>query len=320
MSHRFLLLSLLGLIHFQARSVEIDLPVQSDTTHHPATFSLKADDTFNQKRFLIIGGSTTFALAGSYFYLKKTWWSEGKTSFHFDGGKKWNYLFRRGRDWKYAKNLDKAGHFYGGVLSAGLLAKGLDWAGVESNKRYLWSGIFGTSIQGFIEYKDGFSPRWGFSVYDLLSGSLGSFYPYFQSKSKLLSAVDIKFSYFKRNSIYEGVTGKNYFTDDYINQTYWLTFNPHRFRPTTNWPKWLGVSVGFGVDDRLNLFYLRMPNGESDYGKGGYEFYLAPDLDFSEILPKRKRWQQAAKILNFIKVPAPTLRLSNDSKLYLLYF
>ncbi len=297
-----------------------DSGFHTDTTHHPATFSLKADDTFNQKRFLIIGGSTTFALAGSYIYLKKTWWSEGKTTFHFDGGQPLKDMFRRGRDWKYAKNLDKVGHFYGGLLSSELLAKGLEWAGVASDKRHLWSGIFGTAIQGFIEYKDGFSPRWGFSIYDLLTGSLGSFYPYFQSKSKFLSAVDVKFSYFKRNNIYETVTGKNYFTDDYINQTYWLTFNPHRFRPNSNWPKWLGVSLGFGVDDRLNLFYLRMPNGESDYGKGGYEFYIAPDLDFREILPKRKGWQQAAKILNYIKVPAPTLRLSNASKLYVLYF
>ncbi len=297
-----------------------DILVLSDTVHQPALFSFRAAESFNPKRFSVIAGSTGLVLAGSYLYLKKTWWSEGRTSFHFDGGKRLQDIFRFGRDWKYAKNLDKVGHFYGGVLTAGLFSKGLQWSGMESKKEFIWGGIFGTITQGFIEYKDGYSPRWGFSIYDLLAGSVGSFYPYFQSKSKFLSAIDVKFSYYKRSDIYGRLTGNHHFSNDYMNQTYWLTFNPHRYRPQTKWPKWLGVSVGFGVDDRLNNFYLRMPNGESDFGKGGYEFFIAPDLDFRAILPQKKGWQRAAKILNYIKVPAPSLRLSHDSRFYLIYF
>ncbi|MFM7710545.1 MAG: hypothetical protein ACKO5C_06480 [Ferruginibacter sp.] len=113
-----------------ARSAATDSLFSSDTTHQPATFSLKSDETFNKKRFYAIAGSTTLALGGSYLYLKKTWWSEGKTSFHFDGGNRLIDMFHLRRDGKYAKNLDKAGHFYGGIISAGLLSKSLQWAGI----------------------------------------------------------------------------------------------------------------------------------------------------------------------------------------------
>jgi hypothetical protein len=300
-------------------SNEISPIIKIDTSVRPHTISFRPDEKLNPQRFAIIAGSSSFTLAGSYVYLNHTWWSDGKTTFHFDAGRGFKHMFTLARDGKYAKNLDKAGHFFGGVLTSSLLSKSLEWAGMHSPKQYLWGGIFGVLIQGFIEYKDGFAPRWGFSTYDLMAGSIGSFYPYFQSKSKLLSAIDVKFSYYKRNDYYYSITGKNHLTDDYINQTYWLTFNPHRLNTTSKWPKWLGVSVGFGVDDHLNNYYLRMPNGDKDYGQGGYELFLAPDLDFKEILPKRKWWQRTAKILNFIKVPAPTLRLSKASKLFPIY-
>ena len=267
----------------------------------------------------MISASSFLSLGASYVYLNNTWWAEQKTSFHFDAGKGIDNMLRLSRDGKYAKNLDKAGHFFGGVLTSSLFSKSLEWSGMQSPNQYLWGGVFGTLIQGFIEYKDGYAPQWGFSTYDLLSGSIGSFYPYFQSKSKLLYAIDVKLSYFKRNDYYRAITGKNHFTDDYINQTYWLTFNPHRLNSDAKWPKWLGIAIGFGVDDHLNNYYLRMPNGNSDYGKGGYEFFLSPDLDFKEILPKRKGWQKTARILNFIKVPSPTIRISRASKLFPIY-
>jgi hypothetical protein len=154
----------------------------------------------------------------------------------------------------------------------------------------------------------------------MLTGAFGSFYPYLQAKNKFFAALDLKFSYYKRNDYYKNITGRSYWNDDYINQTYWLTFNPRRYNENLKWPKWLGVSVGFGVDDRLNNYYLLMPNGEDDFGKGGYELFIAPDLDLMELLPKRRMWQKAAKVLNFIKIPAPTIRISKKSTFFPMYF
>lgn len=291
-----------------------------DSIIKPTSSFLRSADTFNLKRFLIVSGATSLSFAGSFIYLNNSWWSDKKNSFHFDGGKSLKHMFILKRDGKYAKNLDKAGHFLGGIITSDLTSSSLSWAGLKSGKELLIGGVFGSVIQGFIEYKDGFAPTWGFSIYDLLSGSLGSFYPYFQTRSRLLKSIDIKFSYYKRNNYYQSITGRNYWNDDYINQTYWLTFNPYRLNKKTNWPKWLGISFGFGVNDHLNNYNIGMPNGESDLGKGAYEFYLSPDLDFTEILPKKYPWQKFAKILNFIKFPAPALRISNQPKLLPIYF
>jgi hypothetical protein len=82
----------------------------------------------------------------------------------------------------------------------------------------------------------------------------------------------------------------------------------------------LGISVGVGVDETLNDYYIGAPNGYADLGKGGYEFYLAPDIDFKGLLPKKPFWQTLAHILNYIKVPTPALRLSRNSKLMPIHF
>lgn len=296
------------------------LPLETLSVQKIKTFSLTPEVELNKKRLFIVTGSSGVALGGSFIYLNNAWWSGDKRSFHFDGGKGLKHMFTLGNDWRYAKNLDKIGHLWGGALSASLLSNSLQWAGLRSGKEYLWSGVMGTAIQGFIEYKDGFAPRWGFSIYDMLTGAFGSFYPYLQAKNKFFAALDFKFSYYKRNDYYKNITGRSYWNDDYINQTYWLSFNPRRYNDNLKWPKWLAVSVGFGVDDRLNNYYLLMPNGEDDFGKGGYELFIAPDLDLMELLPKKRLWQKAAKVLNFIKIPAPTIRISKKSTFFPVYF
>lgn len=278
-------------------------------------------DTFNQRRFTFVLGSTTLALAASYVYVKNAWWGDQTNRFHFDGGTGIQHLFTFGNDAKYAKNLDKFGHFYGGIFYSDLFSNAAMWSGVKKQKAYLWGGILGTCIQGFVEIKDGYSPTWGFSTYDLLAGSLGSFYPYFQTKSKFLAATDVKFSYYKVDDYYfKDIQYKAKWNDDYMNQTYWLTFNPKRFNKNWNWPKWLGISAGFGVDNKLNNYYIGTADNYADHGKGGYEFFIAPDIDFKGLLPKKPIWQKIGHVLNYVKFPAPTIRLSNNSRFFPIYF
>ena len=281
----------------------------------------KYDTTFNKLRFYTVAGTTLISLASSYVYVNNAWWAYSKTSFHFDGGPNLSNIFDLGNDAVYAKGLDKFGHFFGGRISCDFFSNCVRWSGKSEKKSLLWGGIFGSAIEAIIEIKDGFSPNWGFSIYDLMAGSLGSFYPYFQYKSKFLKSVDIKFSYYKRNNYYfKNIGYTSDFQDDYMNQTYWFTFNPNRFNSNNNWPKWLGISLGFGVDDRLNNYYIGTAPYYADHGKGGYEFFIAPDIDFKGLLPKKPFWQSVAHILNFMKVPAPTLRLSYQSKIFPIYF
>lgn len=282
----------------------------------------KNDSILNVKRFAFVTGTSLLALYGSYHYIQNAWWADSRKSFHFDGGGS-NILqaFDLGRDAIYAKGLDKVGHFFGARVTSDIFARGIRWSGKTEAQSLIWGGLLGTAVQGFIEIKDGYSPTWGFSVYDWMSGSIGSFYPYFQSKSRFLSAVDIKYSYYRKHNYYfDYIKRASNFQDDYMNSTFWFTFNPQRYKPSSKWPKWLGISVGIGVDETLNNYYINTPGGSSDWGKGGYEFYIAPDINFKGLLPKKPFWQSLAHVLNYIKVPTPALRLGRNSKLMPVHF
>lgn len=288
----------------------------------PKISFFKNETTFNKARFYGVASTSLLALAGTYIYMKNAWWKDQKVSFHFDGGPGLKDIFTLGRDAKYAKSLDKLGHFYGGRIGGDLFSQAVRWSGKTDKQSYLWGGIFGTAVEFFIEIKDGYSPNWGFSVYDFMTGSLGSFYPYFQSRSKFLNALDCKFSYFRTDDYYFKSIKRpsSAFIDDYMNQTYWFTFNPKRFKPQSKWPKWLGISIGIGVDNKLNDYYTGIITDYSVLGKGGYEFFIAPDIDFTGLFPQKPFWQRVAKMLNYIKFPAPTIRLSKKSKFFPVYF
>ena len=52
----------------------IEAPAQIDSTN------------INKKRLFISSGLLGSTLIASYYYVENTWWSEKKTSFHFDDG------------------------------------------------------------------------------------------------------------------------------------------------------------------------------------------------------------------------------------------
>ena len=74
----------------------------------------------------------------------------------------------------------------------------------------------------------------------------------------------------------------------------------------------LSVAVGFGIDDTQYL-----TPGKTKLG-GEKEFYIALDYDIPKLL---KNWnspsgQKVKKWLNFIKLPAPTIRISPTMEFY----
>ena len=83
-------------------------------------------------------------LAGSYIYVQKSWWSDIASDFHFDDGS----------DLRYALNVDKGGHFFGGILVADLFQGSLQWAGLKEKQAYFYGGVMGSFVQLGIEMKD----------------------------------------------------------------------------------------------------------------------------------------------------------------------
>ena len=266
----------------------------------------------NKKRILIAGSSLGAALGGSYWYIQNSWWSEKQTEFHFDNG----------ADLTYALNVDKVGHFMGGLEAADVFSSSMKWAGMN-DKQSLWYGAaFGSGLQLAIEMKDAYAPYWGFSKWDLALGSAGAIWPVAQYYNDDLKAINFKLSYYKQSDIYwelDRQRGKEInkyaWQDDYPNQTYWMTFDVNHFTETCCWPEWLNIAIGFGLDDTQYL-------DENNTKTGGQnEWYIALDYDIPKML---KKWdsptgKKVKHWLNYFHLPAPTIRISPKLEFYPLF-
>jgi len=279
------------------------------------TYSINAkpDSTKIKKgRVLLVGSSLAAVLGGSYLYVESSWWSDKQIPFHFDDGS----------DLTYALNVDKVGHFMGGLEAADFFSSSIQWAGMNERKSIWYGAAFGTGLQLAIEMKDAYAPYWGFSKWDLALGSAGSFWPVAQYYNTNLKAINFKFSYYKRSNIYWDLdkqrgkeTNKYAWQDDYPNQTYWVTLDINHFIETCCWPDWLNVAVGFGIDDTQ---YLNESNSKTG---GNNEWYIALDYDVPKML---KKWnsptgKKVKHWLNYFHFPAPTIRISPKLELYPLF-
>jgi len=277
------------------------------------SITAKPDSTKIKKgRVLVVSSSLVAILGGSYLYVENSWWSDKQIPFHFDDG----------ADLTYALNVDKVGHFMGGLEAADFFSSSMKWAGMNERKSLWYGAAFGSGLQLAIEMKDAYAPYWGFSKWDLALGSAGSFWPVAQYYNPDLKAINFKFSYYKRSNIYWDLdkqrgkeTNKYAWQDDYPNQTYWVTFDVNHFVETCCWPDWLNVAVGFGIDDTQ---YLNVSNTKTG---GNNEWYIALDYDVPKML---KKWnsptgKKVKHWLNYFHLPAPTIRISPKLELYPLF-
>ena len=266
----------------------------------------------NKKRVFIVGSSLAVALGGSYLYVQNSWWSEKQEPFHFDDG----------ADLTYALNVDKVGHFMGGLEAADVFSSSMKWAGMQEEQALWYGAAFGSGLQLAIEMKDAYAPYWGFSKWDLALGSAGSLFPVAQYYNDDLKAINFKFSYYKQSDIYweldrqRGKEPNKYaWQDDYPNQTYWLSVDVNHFTETCCWPDWLNLAIGFGLDDTQ---YLNENNTKMG---GNNEWYIALDYDIPKML---KKWnsptgKKVKHWLNYIHLPAPTIRISPKLEFYPLF-
>jgi hypothetical protein len=261
---------------------------------------------------LVVSCTLGLALTGSYLYIENSWWADKQIPFHFDDG----------ADLKYALNVDKVGHFMGGLVAADFFSSSMQWAGMNEKKSLWYGAFFGSGFQLAIEMKDAYAPYWGFSKWDLALGSTGSFWPVAQYYNDDLKAINFKISYYKRSNIYwelDRQRGKEInkyaWQDDYPNQTYWITFDVNHFAETCCWPDWLNVAIGFGLDDTQ---YLNEHNTKTG---GNNEWYIALDYDIPKML---KKWnsptgKKVKHWLNYVHFPAPTIRISPKLEFYPLF-
>lgn len=300
-------------------SVAVIVTAQQDTQDAPG---VRGDSVFvptggerervDYWRVAAVSAAAVSTLGATYIYLNDTWWKgEEHAPFHFDSG----------ADWYYANNLDKAAHFYCGHIAAELFYGGMRWARLEEKTAAWTAAGLGAFVQIAIELKDGYSPRWGFGLGDVTAGTLGSLMFVGRHYSPVVDAIDVKFSYWRNSEKYFKIikpTGT--WNDDYINQTYWASVNVDELLPASAaayWPDWLALAVGVGVDDRLEGVYEDRPLTRT----GNIELYLALDVDITKILPSDNEiWEATKRVLNYIKFPAPAIRITPSVVWYGLYF
>ena len=276
------------------------------------TFAKKDINSLDRKKITHASVGIGIGLYMTNLYIDDIWWGEQKTDFSFDGG----------RDAIYALNVDKCGHFMGGLIFSDIITSSIYSSGINRSSSYLIGGLSGTVLQLAIELKDAYSPYWGFSSIDLIAGTAGSFWPVLQHYNEDFRAVNFKFSYWNRSSHHKELQIQQHaetndwnWHDNYINQTYWASIDIDYFIDSEFWPPWLELAFGIGIDDTQYLDEHNRKRG------GNNEFYIALDYNIPAMLRKWEHpvYKSIKKWINYFHFPAPTIRISPKVEWYPLF-
>ena len=264
------------------------------------------ETNINWTRLGIIGGALTATVTGLHFYQQNAWWSGERQPFHVV------------EDPDYAKNIDKAGHFFGGAFSAFIGIKSLQWSGVAEEPSVLIGSAIGALFELYVEFEDGFAKDWGFSPGDAQADVFGALFPVAQYYLPVLRPLQPQFQYFPSKAMRDGTHHGGIFIDDYDGQTYWMAVHVADYMPDswkTYWPEWLGIAFGVSVRGMHEADALK----QYDLIERG--FLIALDYDWRKILPGNSWFMQTLKqALNFLHLPSPAIKISPRYIAYGLYF
>lgn len=274
------------------------------------TYWLDEPDLNYGRLLTVFGGMLTVDMI-AYMYQREVWYREETTSFHTldfnDDMKKWQYM-------------DKIGHFTDAYFVSDLSSKLYRWSGLSGNSSVWYGALTGMLWTLQIEISDGFMSEWGFSWGDMLANTMGAgFFVLQQFNYDLLGGIQPKFSWHKSDAWKED----KYYRDpgglieDYEGITFWLTVNIQHYIPE-NWkkgyPGWLapfGIAFGYGAKGIAG----------NPWG-GRKEFFIGMDIDLRKIpiLDESGFFRFLKSELNFLRLPLPTIRISQSGIWYGFYF
>ena len=274
------------------------------------SFFLPAD-SLNNKRLIPISTGIGAGWAGSMIGLHEIWYKNiEKSKFHtFNDTKNW-------------LQMDKAGHLYTNYKISLLTADLFKWSGLKPKTAAIIGTGIGFGYQTTLELFDGFSSDWGFSWGDIGSNTLGAGLYLSQELIWNEQRLIPKFSYHPTEfaRLRPTVLGSNFqeqLLKDYNGQTYWMSFNPFLFVRGSSFPKWICLSIGYSVNNKIigdQETYIDYSGISAMTYNSQREFLLSLDIDFSRI-PVKKPWLKVLlKQLNYLKMPFPAL-IIRDGKL-----
>lgn len=256
----------------------------------------------------------TVAYTGSIIGLSKAWYKNNTISrFSFnDDAHEW-------------KQLDKVGHFFSAYQICRHTAALYQNTGITRKQAALYGALSGFMFLTPIELLDGFQyPEYGFSPTDMVANVLGPSLYLGQYALWSEERIQPKFSFYPTvlAQIRPELLGKNFseqWLKDYNGQTYWFSINLFSFAPHSGLPKWLSVSLGYGIQDMVGAEVVKSRSlGYDPYR----QYYLSVDIDFRRIPTRHKGLKTLFFLLNTLKIPAPALEFNRKQGLrgHWLYF
>jgi hypothetical protein len=291
--------------------------------------------SLHRGRFFTAAAAGMVGYAGTLITLNELWYKQyPRTGFHF---------FDDAHEWQ---QMDKAGHMFTAYFEADWLYGLTRWTGMKRKPGMWTSALLASTLQATVEMLDGFSSKWGFSVYDFgsnLAGSgmwLGQQIAWDEQRIRLKMSTthraypdDVVFgvpsgqmTIRERTDELFGTTIFESFLKDYNAQTVWLSVNPHSFmHENSTFPRWLNVAVGYGAENMYGGFENTWEEGANTFtlSEGTYpqyrQWYLSPDIDLSKINTNSKALKTLLNMLNIFKIPAPALEINGDGKVRWLW-
>ncbi len=241
---------------------------------------------------------------GLDYLQRNAWWKDQRGPFHFQD------------DWDYAKQADKAGHFFGGYFLSYLFSEALMASGIQYRTAFAVGAVMGWLYQGYVEVQDGFATNWGFSPSDFASNTLGVLFFYSQTLLPALQHVTPKWQYFPPRWIGERPTDHpTAIVDDYNGTTIWLSFDVFPILPKTwqQWyPKWLNLAIGYAARN--------VGRPENGYRP---ERRIIVGLDYNLLqlyTPPKSFFGWLWQTLNYVKLPSPAVEFSRSGVRFLLLY
>jgi uncharacterized protein YfiM (DUF2279 family) len=267
-------------------------------------------DSITKKRMKKLVIAEVSVAAVTLVGLNKLWYSDyPKSKFH---------LINDNAAWL---QMDKMGHFTSSYYMGALGASAMQWTGASASKQQLCGATTGLAFLTVVEIFDGYSSEWGASSGDMLANALGASLYIGQDLLWQEQRILPKYSFHTTSwaSQRPNVLGTSFLEQalkDYNGQTYWLSFNVSSFASKLNVPKWLNIAVGYGAENMLTAY------NDNPSDTRYRQFYLSLDVDLRKINTNSKLLKSIFKVVNIIKVPAPTLAFdtNNGLKCYPVYF
>ena len=268
-------------------------------------------DSLWKKRTLSLAAVSAVGI-GTHAVLYKTWYSKAdKSSFHF---------YNDNKEWL---QIDKIGHAWSTYILSETTHGFFEQNGYREKEAANLSLASALIFQTAIEYFDGRSKKWGASAGDLGANVAGAMWSFGQRKLFGTIKIPLRFSSAPINNLARlrpNVLGSNLperMLKDYNTQTYWLNFQINKLaRPTSKWPRWLGLSVGYGAQGMLggyrNVFTDQ--NGlvqDYSYIPRYRQFYLAPNISLSHLRSKHKFINYLYKLTDYIRIPTPSFEMQS---------